>query len=336
MEMKQTLPFANRINTTFSAMVAMIFVLITVFSLPCYAIDQVLVIRPDGPNFELALKGMTDELESEFAIRELIVTKTTQVKTIDSSFKIVTPVIVILMDNISITLFKQYQKTLPATTPFVPSISLMGIFVDQAITGLKNATGIVYEIPIVTSAVNLRSIMGVPLKKLGVVHRQFMKSMIDLNSEYCAKEGIEIVSQSIPENSALTKDNLTQALNAVFSQSSIGAVWIPNDNILLKSDLVREVWQPLIARYKKPIIVGLEVLANPQFGLGTFAVSPDHDALGAQAGSLILSIKNNNWQLENGRVVQPISIYKTINLKQAKEFFNVKEDRLQNVDKILK
>ncbi len=300
---------------------------------PAYAAEPLLIIRVEGRAFDQAVKGLSDELEEDFAIVEMVVGRETTVSDIKMKVDVVSPKIVVLMDNQSISLFKQYQGQLPDSQFHVPSVSIMGVFLDIAIDGLSNAAGIYYEVPVVTSIVNLRSVLNMRFDKVGLVYRPFIGQFVQENTEYCAKEGVELVAHEISLKSNVKKE-LKRGLKALRKKVKVDAIWVPNDSLLVNNVLLQEVWLPFANRYKKPIIVGVEILVDPLFNFGTFAVIPDHTALGMQAAEMVFDAMENNWRLESNKVEPPRSVYKIINLKQARRLFSVNEEGLANIDKI--
>lgn len=298
--------------------------------------DVLLVLRQDGKDFEEALKGLTEELKDDFSIKDKVITKKSEVDEIRLEIDTNNPKLIVLMDNTSITLFKKYQTTLKDGEPVIPSLSIMGVFIADAIREIKNATGISYEIPIVTSVVSLRSILGVPMKKVGVVHREFLNNFLTQNKKFCGMEGIEIVNVTLPNKSDDYNSLLKKGLTTLFEEHNVDVLWVPNDNAFLKPDIIQSIWVPAVKKQKKPVIVGVEILVKPQLGFGTYAVLPDHLSLGGQAAEKIYDIMDNEWQCDNGHVDPPLGVYKIINLQQAKKNFKATDEKLKAVDKTLK
>ncbi len=287
--------------------------------IPAVAQDQLLIMRMTGKDFDEVIRGMVDEFEGACTVTEMIVTDRTKPFDINRMMTKKKPKLVVLLDNKSIRLYKEYQNSLNDSSIAVPSVSLMGVLVNKAISKLKNATGICYEIPIVTSVINLQAVLSHPIKTVGVVHRDFMTDFIAENRDYCKKEKIEIASVVINGKDKDIGAQIEGALSVLKTEKNMNALWLPNDNILLKPELIRDIWIPFIRNNNIPVIVGVDVLVDPRLDCGTFAVLPDNVALGAQAAQMIMKIKSNNWVVGAMKVEPPVSIYKVINLKQAKE-----------------
>jgi hypothetical protein len=298
--------------------------------------DVILVIRKDGNDFKDALKGILVELREDFEVRDKVIDKKTEVREIISEMTSVNPRLVVLMDNTSIALYKRYQQGLKDYDPLIPSVSIMGVLVGDAIASLKNASGISYEIPIVTSIVSLRALIKSPMKKVGIIHRDYLTEFLEQNKKYCEMEDIGIIDISLPNKSDKYKTLLKNGLKDLIEQKKVDVLWVPNDNAFLQPEIIKDVWVPTAKKYKIPIIVGVEVLVKPQLGFGTFAVLPDHISLGSQVAEMIYDISENNWKCESNKVDPPLAVYKIINVPQARRNFNVKDEDLGSVDKKVK
>ncbi len=301
-----------------------------------FAEESLLIIRTSGKAFDDAVKGLSDELTDEFFVHQMKLTENTTSKNIAAEVASVSPKIVVLMDNKAINLYRGYQQEYSKAVPRIPVVVCMGLFLDKAITELKNATGVTYEIPIVTAVINLRQLINKPIKKLGIIHREFILDFIEENREFCKKEGVEIVAHSLPDKSNKYKSLVKKSLKKLLKLENIDALWIANDNALLTPDIIHDVWIPLTNRYKKPVVVGVETLVNPVVDMGLFAILPDHIGLGAQVAELVFSIRDNDWIVEKSEVEPPLSVIKIVNLPKAEKYFGIREEDLKNVDKILK
>lgn len=297
--------------------------------------DSLLVIRVEGHDFNQAVIGMKEELEDDISYNEMIIDNQTRVADLSAKIKIVQPKIVILMDNKVINLYKSYQKQQEG--PFIPTVSILASFMDLSISGLKNATGIFYEVPLVTSIVNLRAVLpAMTLDKVGVINRECTQTTIAINQKYCQRENIELLAYQIP-NKRKIKSKIKKELKRL-KKKNIDALWIPNDSYIVNPRLLKSLWIPFAKKFKKPIIVGVEVLAEPRFHFGTFAVIPDHLQIGVRVAQMVYDIMDNDWKVEEqGRLEQPRSVYKIINLPQVENITTVDKVQLKNViDKILK
>ena len=310
-----------------------IVIMISILVISTFGANKILIFRSEGVNFDEAIKGMRYNLDTEFKFSEVNLNRESSVEIIYEAMNSVKPNLVVLMNNRSISLYKKYQNSITTKTD-VPVVALMAILVNDAIKGIKNATGIGYEIPIVTSVVNLRTIIGSNIKRVGIIHRSNLNNFLDINIPLCKNEGIELKNIEITKNRVKTE--LSSALKTLIKKDKIDALWIPNDNKLINNKLLTSVWLPFASRYKLPIIVGVASLVNVKYHFGNFAVIPDNVALGSQASDLIYDIQDNNWKVEkSGKTELPLSVYTIANYPDMNRYFNVSKDMLSGVDNVL-
>lgn len=322
----------NKIQLLMRILVLCVFIFMT-FNIR--AQETLLIIRPEGNAFQEVVKGITDELEGELIVRQLTIDNTITNNSISAHIDSVSPKIVVLMDNRAINAYRKWQENLPDSA-VIPSVACMASFLDKAAEGLKNSTGISYEVPIITSTINLRSIIPKQMTKVGVIHRAFLNDFVQENKKYCSREKIELVTWELPDKAKSYNLKLTKGLRALLKKKRVDALLVLNDNVLLKPELLREVWIPLSNKYRKPVIVGVEVLVQPLLDFGTFAVLPDHANLAIQVAEKVLDIMDNDWNIDRKVIEPPLSVIKVVNLKRAKKYFGVEEKDLENIDKVLK
>jgi len=310
----------------------MIALVLSLFSQPVLA-NSALVIRGNSANFEQVLLGMTDDLEDEVSISELVINKTMTAKDIDAAIKRSRPDLIIVMGNKAVNLYVDYQAENPDKA-FPPSIALAALFIDKFAQNMKNATAIRYEVPAVTSAVVMRDVFGKPIKKLGVVYREWMEDLIEENRRYCEAEGIELVGIKLPNKSGSMTIKVKKALKKL--NEKVDALWILNDNALLTREALVKAWLPIRSKSKIPAIVGLKQFMT-NIPIGSFAIVPDHYGLGAQAAGMIFYIMDNDWQLENTEIQQPVSTLKLINTKILKgKKIKYIEEKLDHIDEVIR
>jgi hypothetical protein len=297
--------------------------------------DTVLLIRPNGRNFEHATEGMVEDLENEVVVVEEIIRDNSTEQDLSRSFERYRPSAVVLMDNRSIRLYNQYLKTGGESAAKIPVVAFMAILVENYIADIDNIVGISYEVPIVTSAVILRSLAEKPVRKIGVVHRKVMREFVEANAGHCKRENITVVSRCTEclENKKVMF--VKRALKELIKKEKVDVLWIPNDNNLLTPQQLVQAWIPEVKKYGIPVIVGVEVLADPKLDFGTLAVMPDHEALGVQAAQMIMNIKDNGWKIPRKKIDPALSVKKVLSLKNAQKVLNVKDEALISIDKVL-
>lgn len=297
------------------------FAMLALLMLPTLSIAQdddeekkptALVFTAQGQAFNEVVAGITGDLEEELNFETYMIGKSSKVSEIEEQIKKHQPKIIILVENNSINLYSRYQKKNP-NAEFPPAIAVAALFVDRFLANLKNTTGIRYEIPAVTSIVNMRSVLSAKVKKVGVVHRKWMKGLIEQNAKYCQAEGIELVPIELPNKDSNMDKKLSNGLKTLIDQG-IDALWVLNDNALLNGKMIRSSWLPTIGNAKLPVIVGIRPMLNTKLNFGSFAIVPDHYALGVQTASIIGEIMEEGWELGDRDIEQPVSVKKVVNV----------------------
>jgi ABC-type uncharacterized transport system substrate-binding protein len=287
----------------------LISLLLFIFISPAFAEDHVLVIRGKTAIFEEVLKGISDDIEDEVSLVEMVISNNSSDHDIAKMFNQYHPRLVILMGNKAVNLYSDFQEN-NSKVKFPPAIAMAALFIDEFSSKLKNFTAIRYEIPAVTSAVTMRNVLNKPVKKIGVIYRSWMKNLIEENKRYCLAEGIELIGIELPNKISNVSSTIKSSLNIL--SNKVDAIWILNDNSLLTRDALTKAWLPLRKKSKLPAIVGIKQFIT-KIPLGSFAIIPDNYGLGAQAAGIIFEIIENNWTLENTKILQPVSVKKFMN-----------------------
>lgn len=296
--------------------------------------DPVMIIRQNGQEFDIVSQAIISEIQNQFTVHQLIVTKKSSVANVSAEIRSVDPKLVVLMDNLPIALYKNYQSGINDSSKYIPSIALMGVLIEETVKNLKNATGISYEIPVITGVMSLQSIVHEEIGKVGIVHREFLNTFIQKNKMFCEKEGVDLVTVSLPDKSNSFKIQSKKALEELITVQGVKVIWMPIDNVLLNQEILNEVWLPIISKHSIAVIVGAEILTHMKFG--TIAVLPDHVSLGKQAADLIFEVKENHWKVPSSQVQPPLAVHKVVNYRQMKKLFDVSESALRGIDKIVK
>lgn len=319
----------------------LLFAMLALLILPMAAVAQddddmptALVFSAQGQAFNEVVAGIVGDLEEDLRFETYIVGKKSKVSEIEEQMKKHKPNIVILVENSSIQLYGKYQAKNP-NVEFPPAVAVAALFVDRMIANIKNATGIRYEIPAVTSVVSLRSVLSTDVKRVGVVHRKWMKGMIEQNAKYCNAEGIELVSLELPNKDSNMDKTLKKRLDNLLDKD-IDAVWVLNDNGLLNPKTIRGAWLPVLGKANLPVIVGVRPMLTTKWNFGSFATVPDHYALGVQAASIIGEIMDEDWEIGDRDIEQPVSVKKVINVSVLNnKKVKYRKESLSSVDEVL-
>lgn len=296
-----------------------------------FAEDKVLVLMPDASGANDALVGLTDEAGEDLAIVKEFVTKKTSVDDVKAAFEKHKPVAVVLMNNPTVVLYREYQKSLGEGATFPPAVMMMASFLGQTSKGVQNATGISYEINGVTCFVNLRQIIGQPVKRVGVLYQERFSDFIGEQRKLAALEEIELVTVRVKE-SKLSK-SVKKGLNRLLKDEEVDALWVLNDNALLSKNVIIKSWLPALKRVEKPVVVSVSSLVSTKFRFGSFAVLPDHTAMGQQAANLLFELQDSDWSLGDRGLEEPLAVEKVILLPFAKKYLELKDNALSLIDR---
>lgn len=292
----------------------------------------VLVCMPDTKQTREVWSGLKDELAGHFTLVAVDVHGDHGGEVLARAMAELHPVCVVLMNNPTVFAYARYQAT-AGLAAYPPAIVVMTSFLDRRPTAIAGATGISYEVPLITVVTNLRKLMSSPVERVGVIRRMPLHSFVTHQAELARREQIGVIEQpvSLEPNAA----ELKYALREV--KQHCDAIWVLNDDRLLSERLIADGWLPgLNERPYKPAIVGAASLVSPGQSFGTFAVLPDHGALGVQTANRIFDLADADFKLtEHDEVDLPLSTTTSVDLVQARARFALRQDALEQVDHIL-
>jgi len=147
------------------------------------AADNILIARPAGSDFEKIVIGIGDELEGELVFHDLVLDREFGVDDLYLAIKNQNPKALVLMGNRQLRLFKQMKASKPHEE-FPPVVAVAALFIDRVMANVENVTGILYEIPAVTGLVSLRNISVGEIKRVGILYREDMADMIEINRQF--------------------------------------------------------------------------------------------------------------------------------------------------------
>lgn len=294
----------------------------------------ILVMAPDAPASTEIIEGMAAELPEEFALKREFVSPQTSTGDVGNYIKNHKPNVVILLNNNTVRLYREYQAEAGGSLP--PAIIAMTSFADFETRGLKNYAGIHYEIPALTGFRELNAVVKKKIKKIGVVYRSDFADIIEAQKAFLEPEGFELVSREVRKSGPPVNRQIHRALRDLAYHENVDAIWLLNDNALLSQELLVKSWFPALKYNRKPILVGVPSLIAKNLDFGTFAVLPDHEALGGQLAELVFEIEGMEWSAGDLGLIQPVSVKKILHVRLAKELLSLEEDKLEGIDELLK
>ena len=294
-----------------------------------------LVFRPQGEVFDQLMSGLNDDIGEDVLFTELFVDKAYSSSAMQKALEEHKPNVIVVVGNQAVNVYKKFQAENEGKA-FPPSIAVGALFVDRVLTNVKNTTGVRYEVPAVTSAVNLRQLLKTSVKKVGVVHREWMSAYIADNRRFLQQEGIELLSVTLPNTPKDLAKDVARGIKQLTAQD-VDAIWVISDNALLKREALLKSWIPQLTKTKLPVIVGVETLLQTKFSLGNFGVLPDHYGLGLQVASIVGDLLDDDWDLGGREIEQPVSVKKIVNLRLwEKQGIKFDDSALAQLDRVIK
>jgi iron complex outermembrane receptor protein len=292
-----------------------------------------LLAMPPAADFQDVRRALITEVKKNFNVSTFLVTPSTAPADLAQAIVRTAPTCLVLMNNATVALYREYQET-HRDQPLPPAVVVMTLFLEEVQASLKNTTGIAYEVPGVTAFVNLRSVIRAPIRRVGVVYRPAFRAFVERQKALAAREQIELVGAEVGKE--VDGQGLRAALHTLLASDKVDALWLLNDNELIKNtQFLDETWRAEIAAAKVPLVVGVPNLVDPRTPLGSFAVVPDHEALGLQTANLIFELQDNGWRADEHGIELPLSVKTVVDLKQLRNNFGLQEDALHHIDRAL-
>lgn len=296
--------------------------------------ETVAVLTPLEPETQELWGALVQELSSDFNIVTVPVSRSTAADSLSLELTRISPKGVVVVDNRTLQLYRDLQRMRP-DHQFPPAVVVMTSFLDRTIGSLRSATGIVYEVPAVSSVVALREVAELKIARVGVVHRKTFTRVVDAQMQLAEVEKIELIPVVVAD--APSAEEIEDALDLLVVKEKVDALWVLNDNRLLSSNFLVESWLPVLQFRPVPVIVGVSALVHPDVHFGTLAVYPNHARLGVQAADLVFEIADNDWQLDLDRKVElPLSVTTIVDVTQVDNHFGLKTDALSRIDKAVR
>jgi hypothetical protein len=296
-------------------------------------LDPLLVVTPISDNTNTVLTTFVQEVSEEFDVSVLATSPETKVSDLAAQLHATKPACIVLMNNPSVALYRKYQAQYPSDT-FPAAVVVMASFLEQIHRGLHNTTGISYEMPGVTIVAKLRTLFEQPIRRVGVIYRKDLQPFLLRQIKLAKPERIEFVGYQVANEP--TAREIRRAVSHLREDRSVEALWILNDNALLgDKDVLSGGWMRALENFNVPVIVGVSSLVNPKVHFGSFAMLPDHAALGTQAADMVFELRDDEWDAKSRAIEDPLSIKTVVDLSLAKEYAGFKTSAIGSVDRVL-
>ena len=297
------------------------------------ALPAIVVLTPSTDYVKEIWSAMVAELTDSYNIVTIPIEANTTTAELGERIDAIKPSCVVIINNRTVSLYRELQNTRPGKR-FPPAVVLMTSFLEQVIGTLRNATGIAYEVPAVSSFVALREVTTTPVRTVGVVHRAVFSLAIEKQAKLASIEKLLLVPAQVSDNPNTSE--VKEALSKLMLGRHVDAIWVLNDNVLLSRKMLIDAWLPRLLAHPVPVVVGVPTLVREDVKLGSFAVLPDHRELGIQAARLILELGENNWGIVEHKVELPISVRTVANVAYVREHFGLRVDALGKIDEMVR
>jgi hypothetical protein len=298
---------------------------------PRPGVEGVLVFLPSSVHTREVWQSLRDELQAKFDVVTRAVSSETTSADLLREVRAVRPRCVVLIGNQAMNLYAQYQKEEPG--PYPPAVVLMASFFEEQRARLANSTGIAYEIPGITTFVQLRSFVYRPVQRVGVIHRPLFAGYVRKQRGLAAVEKVELVSFEVSDEPGPYQ--IRRALDHLTRREKVDAIWVLNDNVLLKPELIANGWLRMLHQNPIPVVVGVSSLVDARLHFGSFAMLPDHAALGLQAANLVFKLSDEGWNASGTSIELPLSVQSVVDLPWARQRLQFREEALDRIDRIV-
>ena len=291
--------------------------------------EVILVLTPHIPAAQSVLAGLASELEQNFHILTSYVDHATTPELIDEIVQNFDPRAIVLMNNPTVRLYRRYQA-LRKGRGFPPAVVVLTSYIERTSVGLQKFTGIAYEVPLVISLVNLRALVNRPIQKVGVIHRPEFADYIARQRALARMEQFELESVEV---AGIEPRAIRQALHEL---RGADVIWVLNDNLLLRRRSITHGWLHHLRHNWVPVVANVASLVTTEVDFGTFAVLPDHHALGLQTANLLLDLAAAGWSLHDSRIELPISVRTVLQAGVARQRLKLNEAEVARVDRVIR
>jgi len=294
-------------------------------------VDAVLVFLPASPATRQAWQSLRDELGDSFDVVTREVSEGSTEADLAREIQAVKPRCLMLLGNSTSNLYLKYQQA--HAGPFLPAVVLMTSFFEQQYPLFRNVTGVSYEVPGITTFVNLRTFVYRPIQRVGVLHRQLFRTYVEEQARLAKLEQVQLVPIEMSRSPG--PHEIRKGLDRLIHDEQVDAVWVLNDNVLLKPELIAKGWLKVLHKSPIAVVVGVGSLVDARLHFGSFAMLPDHSALGVQASNLVFRLREEGWDARTMPPELPLSIQSVVDLGWTRSHLQFREDAIDRIDRIV-
>lgn len=303
--------------------------------------NLVALIPPDK-QFQQVLDGMQSELDANYSINVVTMTKSFKFDDLTQKCKNNDIKALILMDDAAIDAVRELQET-DSFFVKMPKFVFMTLQVENTTKGLSNVAGIKFEVPIYTLVTNFRIISQKDISNIGIFYRQSFSGSIEEAKKMLENEQISLnaVCVDCKDNGKATTQKalsvMDNSIDKMVKEQGCEAFLVLADNLIMNNTSLNDFWIGKVKKLNVPVIAPFEMLASKKVGLAIFAADPDLIQLGAQGANQIIEYFENGSSLDAIGFEPTISIKSTLNESVSKDLgWKLKSEKLRRINQIIK
>lgn len=309
-------------------------VFVSLFISIIYANEQILIVRKNSDTFKNVANNIKESVIHKYKVEDFVLSNDTDLEDFSDAVKSVKPKLMLLMDNKSIAMAINYNKTNPRKE--VLGVGVMGLNLKTILKDNKFISGIAFEPPAYSLVTNFRYITKKPVKNILVYYRKsFFSDVVNETSLLLKNEKIKLTSINVEQNGKdkekieeFIKKNLAKDVGS----KKYDAVWVLLDSGVLTPTLFASTWIAVARTTSVPFLVGLEKFVGSKLSFGVFAITPNLKDLVSQTVQMIDAQLEDEELPEDLGVENLISINKVLNIKKAKSIgLEIQESRIGDV-----
>ncbi|MFT3923914.1 MAG: hypothetical protein QM778_15380 [Myxococcales bacterium] len=294
--------------------------------------DRVLVFTPDTEQTRALWTGLSDEIGKVVQLIAVQIESRHDAWVMAKAIQRYEPAALVLVNNPTVAAYRDYQRQHTGRA-LPPAVIVMTSLLEKSELDLRNATGIRYEVPLVTAITSLRRLITLPITRVGVIRREGFRGFVQAEAALARQEKVTVVPEVL--SASFNASDIKRALRNLKEHAQ--AIWVLNDDRLLSEALLSQGWLVgLNQRPWIPTIVGVSSLMSADGPFGDVAFLPDHVALGTQAADILFDAMDNGWQLTSHDLQLPVSTTTVMDLPRVREHYQLRKGALSQVDVILK
>jgi hypothetical protein len=250
-------------------------------------------------------KELIDGIKAEIGSINPVVEelKVTTVEDFYLSIQKIIPQIIIILGEKAVGTYKNYARTYVSNGNHLPSISIIPRYV-QSLDEVPNNMGFYYEVPVSLCVNKLSVFSGKKISRIGIIHRSYLDSFINQSKIACEKLGLSIISYSLPDSDPNLVSNINTYLNKLKRANLVDALYIPNDEVLLRPTVIQNSWKLTLLKFPMQVVVCNQSYLESNEGMSTLCIVPDYKAIGVEAGKKLKELENDQWKLNSKGLTQ--------------------------------